>query len=119
MTLPPRQLRQLLYLSSEELRKRRAGKPPGVRPWNAELVRAVELELAVSLSGQENDACTSELAYENWISSEDAASILDWHVRTVRRRRKDIGGRKVAGALVFCERVVREYAGLTDGRAAR
>jgi hypothetical protein len=87
MTLTPRQWRQTLYCVAEELRERRGGKTPGVRPWNAELVRAVELELAVSLSGQENSADTSELEHENWIGSEQAASILGWHVRKVGRRR--------------------------------
>ena len=119
MTLTPRQWRQLLYCSAEELRERRAGKPPGVQPWNAELVRAVELELAVSLAGQENTDDESTLGHENWIGTEQAAEILGWHVRTVRRRRNDLGGRKVAGALVFRESVVRQYAeGLTDGRPA-
>lgn len=45
MTLTPRQWRHVLYCTAEELRDRRAGKSPGVRPWNAEIIRAVELEL--------------------------------------------------------------------------
>jgi hypothetical protein len=119
MTLTPRQWRHVLYCTAEELRERRAGKAPGVRPWNAELVRAVELELAVSLSGQENSTRAAELTYDDPIGSEQAAAILCWHVRTVRRRWEDIGGKKVGRKLVFRESVVRQYAeALTDGRTA-
>jgi hypothetical protein len=111
--LTERQWRQLLYCTAEELRARRAGKSPGVQKWNAELIRAVELELALSAPGQEPGTNESALSHD-WIGSDQAASILGWHVRTVRRRRAYLDGRKVAGALVFRESVVRQYAEGTD-----
>lgn len=118
MSLDERTLRLALWCANQELAARRAGKSPGLQPWNAELVRALELELAVSASGQCQGA---ELKYslheDDWIGSAEAARILRWHERTLRRRASDLDGRKVAGKLVFQASIVRSYAeAVNDGR---
>lgn len=113
MTLSERTLRNAIYCATQELVARENGKAAAnarVQPWNAELVRELELELAVSAAGQSDSADRACLEHEIWIGSDQAARILGWHVRTVRRRRNDLGGQKIAGALMFPESAVREYA---------
>jgi hypothetical protein len=109
------QLRLLIYCTDQERLARHAGKVPGPQGWEAPLIEALAAELAVSASGQQNGGGEGQLSHENWIGSEQAAAILGWHVRTVRRRYADLDGRKVSGALVFRESTVREYSeALTD-----
>jgi hypothetical protein len=121
VSLDERLLRLALHCSEQELQARRHGKPPGVQPWNAELLRALELELAVSLSRPRQDEgdTVSRFSHDDeWIDTRRAAAILGWTPRQVQRRTADLEGRKPGGhALVFRESVVREYAGsLTDAR---
>jgi excisionase family DNA binding protein len=120
MTLTPRQWRQLLFLSAEELRERRAGKPPGVQSWNAELVRAVELELATSEAGTEFDCGNEQSEAKVPISARQAANILECSDRYVRDIAKEkLGGVRVGGRWVFNEDDVLAYAeGRTNDRAA-
>jgi hypothetical protein len=120
MRLTPRLLRLALWCARQELDARRAGKPPGVQPWNAELVRALELELAVSRSRQSaeaDDACSD---HDEWISTREAARLLRWDMRRVQRHASDLDGRRCRcglGGLIFRAPAVREYAEeLTDGR---
>ena len=113
MTLTPRHLRNAIYCATQELIARENGTAAAnarPHPWNGELIRALELELAVSAAGQEDSADQSSSNHEHWIGSEQTAGILGWNVRTVRRHRNDLGGRKIGGALMFPESVVREYA---------
>jgi hypothetical protein len=112
------ELRQLLFCCAEELRARALGKAPGPQQWLRNLVRRLELEVAVSSSRQGcgDDDAASE--HDDWIGTAEAARILRWHPRRVQRLASDLDGRKVSGKLVFSERVVRQYAeGLTDDRA--
>ena len=118
MSLTSRQLRLALYCSHQELTARRAGKPPGVQPWNAELVRTLELELAVSTSGQETGGETADLNHDRFLTAREAAERLGVDSRTVRRHRlrADLEGRFIGKQWMFPESAVREYAqGLTDG----
>jgi hypothetical protein len=116
--LTPRQLRQLLYCTAEELRARRAGKSPGVQPWNAELLRAVELELATSESGSEFDCANEESQAKVPISARQAADILCCSTRYIRDIAERIGGVRVDGRWLFDEDDVMAYAEGNDGRAA-
>jgi hypothetical protein len=106
MNLTADDLRRLLYCCNSELRARRLGKPPGPQPWLAQLVRRLELELAVSSTRQESDC--AETSLETWIGSRLTADILGWDIRTVQRRCADLDGRKVGGRWIFPETVVRE-----------
>lgn len=112
MGLDNRLLRLALYCAAEELRARRAGKCR-VQPWNAELVRALELEVALSASGQEVSDNMSPSLHEiddEWIGTLEAARILRWHERQARRRATDLEARKVAGKWIFHAATVRQYA---------
>jgi hypothetical protein len=113
------ELRWLLYCTAEELRARARGKPPGPQPRLVNLVRRLELEVAVSSTRQEADYETPESEHEVWIGSHLAAQELRWDIRQVQRLASDLEGRKVAGRWIFPESVVQQYAeGLTDDRRA-
>ena len=121
MSLTPRLWRLCLWCAQEELNARRNGKTPGVQAWNAELVRALEMEVAVSSTrqqdcdGQPNCHCE----HDDWIGSVAAAQILGWNIRDVQRKSADLDGRKFAGKWRFRESAVLQYAeGLTNGRLA-
>jgi hypothetical protein len=118
--LTPRQWRQVLFCCAEELRERRAGKTPGVQPWSAKLVRAVELELATSESGSEFDCGNGQSEAKAPISARDAAEILRCTTRYIRDIAEErLGGVKVDGiGWVFNEDDVLAYAeGRNNGRA--
>lgn len=119
MSLTERQLEQAIWCAGQELGARRAGKPPGVRPWNAELIRALELELATASSSRQ-DGCRdpSDSDHEDqFIGSVRAARILGWTVRQVQRYAADLEAEKISGKLVFRTRNVIEYAeALTHAR---
>jgi hypothetical protein len=114
------EVRQLLYCAAEELRARRLGKPPGPARWLAKLIRRLELELAVSTSGQEACCKTADLNYDRMLTAREAAEILEVTSRTIRRRLAgDLEGQLIGRQWMFPESVVREYAeGLTDVRSA-
>ena len=116
MSFTEQQLRLLIYCTDQERLARNRGKVPGPQGWEDDLIEALAAELAVSPSGQQNGSGEGQLSHEDqWIGSEQAAAILGWHIRTLRRRYADLDGRKVAGSLVFRESTVREYAeALTD-----
>lgn len=112
------ELRQLLYCAAEELRARVRGKRPGPQPWLRDLVRRLELEVAVS-SSRHDERCDLQLCEHEieWIGTTQAASVLGWHERHVQRRATDLDGQKVAGKWIFRATVVRNYAeALNDGR---
>ena len=111
------ELRYLLYCCSAELRARRAGKPPGVQRPLVDLVRRLELELAVSDVRQEQDGGVSGSEYEA-IGSQEAADILGWTTRQVQRRAADLDGRKTnPRCWVFPKRSVLDYReAMSDGR---
>ncbi len=119
--LTERELRLALYCAHEELRARR-GEQRTRRPpmaWNAELVRALELELAVSStrqSGRGESACSED--EQEWITTADAAARIGWSIRTVQRRHADLEGRKIGRQYLFPSSAVREQAeALTDDRS--
>lgn len=117
MTFTGAELGQILYCCAEELRARQRGKPPGPQPWLRNLVRRLELEVAVSPTRQEKNRDTTDLGHDSWIGSQLAAKLLGWDIRQVQRRAADFDGRKVGARWVFREAAVREYAeGLTNGR---
>jgi hypothetical protein len=120
MSLDERLLRLALYCAGEERDARREGKPPGVQAWNSELIRALELELAASASGQPAADRMSSFSHEqddDWIGTLAAARILQWDERRTRRHAADLEGRKVAGKWVFRAKAVTAYAeGLTHAR---
>jgi hypothetical protein len=119
MTLTSRQWRQVLFCTAEELRARRAGKAPGVQPWNAELVRAVELELAVSESGHDSVGDQQHWEADRWITARQAADILGLSKRQTQRLAADLEGHRVDGRWQFRQSTVMNYTeGRQDGRAA-
>lgn len=102
--LTPRQWRQVLFCCAEELRERRSGKAPGVRPWNAEIVRAVELALATSGSGTEISCGHEQSKAKVPIGVRQAAEILGCSSRYVRSIAEEkLGGVRVAGRWLFDE----------------
>lgn len=114
----PRLWRFALWCAAEELRARHAGKLPGVQPWNAELVRALELELAVSSTRHES-ACSAEQSDyddDDPIGTLDAARLLGWSMRRVQRHAGDLDGHAVGGRLVFQRTTVIEYREAMNGR---
>jgi hypothetical protein len=117
VSLTSRVLKLALYCAGEELRARHAGKPPGVQAWNAEVVRALELEIAVSTSGQETGWETAGLNHDRFLTARESADIIGVDSRTVRRLAADLEGRLCGRQWMFPEAVVREYAeGLIDAR---
>lgn len=114
MSLSEKHIRLALSCAYEELEARRRGKTPGVQPWNAELIRALELELAVSPRRQTDgqvDACLEHEHDDEWIGSRQAAAILGWHERKVQRLAADLDGQKISGRdFLFNARHVRDYA---------
>ena len=104
-----RSLRLALWCANQELDARRSGKHPGVQPWNAELIRAIELELAVSASGQaEHDNMSLSDHDDELLSTAEAARLLRWHERTLRRRASDLGGRKTSAGWIFQASVIHD-----------
>lgn len=116
--LNERHLQLLLYCCGQELAARRAGKKPGVQQWNSEVIRALELELAVTRTRQ-SERERDSLSNHEHIDSRTAARILGWSLRRVQRHAADLDGHKIAsGAWLFPASVVYDYsAGLNDGRA--
>jgi hypothetical protein len=101
----------MLYCCAEELRARAAGKPPGPQPWLRNLVRRLEMEVALSSSRQDEHGDMPRSDHDDeWIGTVEAARILHWHQRQVQRRAADLEARKVAGKLVFRAATIHEYA---------
>ena len=114
MTLTPRLIRLALYCAGEELRARHAGKAR-VLPWNAELIRALQHQLALSESGHESGCDTEES--EIWISAREAATQLGLSKRQTQRLATDHDGRLIDDRWVFPANAVADYAkGRSDGR---
>lgn len=119
MTLTPRQWRHALFCAAEELRARQAGKPPGPQPWNAELLRALELEIAVSESGRDSADAQQDSEVDRWITARQAADILGLSKRQTQRLAADLQGERVDGRWQFRRSTVMAYAeGREDGRLA-
>lgn len=111
VTFSENELRNLLWCCGAVLRGRRAGiLPGGEQRWLRELARRVELELAASSSRQDSDRGEQYSDYDRWIGSQQTAAILGRDLRWVQRHAAELGGRKVAGALVFRESTIRHYA---------
>ena len=83
--------------------------------WLRDLLRRIELDLAVSRSRQEPDGDEQDLRHDEWIGSRQVAAILRWDIRRVQRQAADLEARKVAGKLVFRNSTVRKYAEGTKG----
>jgi hypothetical protein len=99
-----------LFCAEQELKARRAGKPPGPQPWNAELVRALELETATSGLGHPSDAAESDSEATEWVSTREAAVLLGLSKRQAQRLAADLDGRIIGGRWVFPLTAVAEYA---------
>jgi hypothetical protein len=113
--LNDRELKLLLYCAAEEKRARENGKCP-VQKWNGELIRRVELELAVSRSGHESD-CDAEES-DAWLSAREAATQLGLSKRQTTRLAADLDGRIIDGRWIFSADAVTEYAkGRNDDRS--
>ena len=97
----------MLYCCAEELRARRAGKAP-VMPWNSEILRAVELQVATSEAGSRT-ACTAAQSEDASISARQAAKILRCTSRYIRHIAVELHGVRVDGRWVFDEGIVRDY----------
>lgn len=119
MTFTPDELRHLLYCASEELRARNAGKSPGPAPWLRNLVRRLQLEVAVSESGHPiDDADPESEQQDERITARQAAAILGLSKRQTQRLANDLEGELIDGRWEFRLSAVTEYAeGLTDARS--
>lgn len=71
------------------------------------LWKQLQLRVATSRSGQSSGA---DVSSSKQISTSEAATILGWHERRVRRHARDLDAATVAGRLVYDEHTVREYA---------
>jgi hypothetical protein len=109
VSLDERMIRLALWCAGQEHEARRAGKPPGVQPWNAELVRALELELGVASSGHPPER-NHALSESCWISCREAARLLGISRRQAHRLTGDLDGVLVDGRWLFRQAVVEEYA---------
>jgi hypothetical protein len=111
------ELRKMLYCCASEMRARRSGKPPGPQPWLSNLIRRLELELAVSDSGHDFGWGATDLNHDSPISAREAGVILGLSKRQVQRLAADLEGQLIDGRWIFPESIVKEYAeGLTDAR---
>lgn len=120
MGFTERDLGQLLWCVCAVLRARRDGiLPGGEQRWLRDLVRRIELDLAVSRSRQQSDGDEEHSDCDEWIGSQRVAAMLGRDLRWVQRHAADMGGQKVARQLVFRESAVRDYVeGLNDGRSS-
>jgi hypothetical protein len=94
------------YVFSRFINERIAARksiPAAVLP----LFRRIEL---VSSCGQESESGTEQLDEASSIGVAEAARILDWVPRTVRRHGEELGGWKVGRDWVFTKSVVEQYA---------
>ncbi|WKG03062.1 hypothetical protein [Mycolicibacterium sp. HK-90] len=108
MTLTPRLLRLALHCAQQELDSRAGGAGPRVQSWNAELVRALELELAtMSRSGHRFDDETA--ASDSWLTAQQVASRLGLSKRQVTRLAGALDGELIAGRWLFPDTAVAEY----------
>ena len=110
MTLTVRHLRLALWCANEELRARAAGKLPGVQAWNADLVRALELELAVSQSGHRDDGGEEDWDPQAWMTAAETAVVLGMSKRHVNRIAESLGCKDIGGRRLFPAASVNEYA---------
>lgn len=120
MTMDARLWRLAIWCAEQELECRKAGtRPGGVKRWNGELVRALQLQLAVSRSGHEFGCGSARSEADKLISAREAAALLGMSKRQVCRLVTDLEGISVDGHLIFRESVVAEYAkGREGGRIA-
>jgi hypothetical protein len=110
LTLSDRHLRLVLHCAAEELQARRRGKPPGPRPWNFEVIRALENQLSLTQSRQVDCEDAQDLRHENPIGAGEVARILGWPRRRVQRRAPELDGRLVAGRFLFDSNNIRQLA---------
>lgn len=100
MTLTPRLLQLALHCAQRELDSRAHGAGPRVQPWNAELVRALELELAtMSRSGHRFD--DKAAPSESWLTAQQVASRLGLSKRQVTRLAGALDGEIIGGRWLF------------------
>lgn len=124
MTLTPRLNRLALFLAEQELRTRK-GEPVAPRPpqpigWEAELVRALELEVATSATGSRTACRPAQSDKKEPIGVDKAAEILRCTTRFVRQIAPELGGVKVSGRWLLDEDEVIAYQErLADERRAR
>jgi hypothetical protein len=110
VSLTVRLLSLALYCAQQELDARRNGKVPGVLPWNAELVHALELEVVAMSDPGHGSVCTgTELTHDVHLSAREVAEVLGCTDRQVRRIANDLDGEFVDGRWIFPQAAVREY----------
>jgi hypothetical protein len=119
VSLTPRLWGLALRCAQQELDARAQGKAPGgVQPWNAELIRALELELAVSRSGHRDLGAEQDWDPQEWLTAAEAAGELGMSKRQVTRIANGLGGRIIGGRWLFPTSTVREHReGRQDGNA--
>lgn len=121
MNLAAAELRQLLYCAAEELRARQRGKPPGPQPWLRNLVRRLELEVAVSgsRSRHQTDCGEPQSDADERISARQAATMLGLSKRQVQRLAADLDGEIIDGRWLFSRTAAEDYAkGRVNGGSA-
>jgi hypothetical protein len=102
-------IRAAYYCCAEVLRGRRlCGQP--VPAWLRRLYDRLDAEVRASRSRQENACQLPELEPDEWISAQQAATILSWSKRHVQRRATDLDGRIIGGRWLFRREDVIDYA---------
>jgi hypothetical protein len=111
-------VRAAYYCVAEVIRLRQLGGIP-VPDWLRRHYNHLDAEVRVSHTRQESEGSRT-YSESDLIGTGEAADMLGWNIRKVQRLAADLGGRRVAGRLVFSSFEVHEYAeGLEDGRSGR
>ena len=112
MTLEPRLLKNALWCVGQEFDARKRDKRVSRTGWEAELIRALELEIRTTEDGSATAATGADSkATEKLIGSRQAANILRCTPRYIRDiAEQELGGVWCEGRWVFDEQVVRNYA---------
>jgi hypothetical protein len=64
-----------------------------------------ELQFRCALSSERHQSSDDP---EQWIPSREAAEMLVWNIRTVQRRKADLGGKRMGRSLMFPAATVKE-----------
>ncbi|MCV7285353.1 helix-turn-helix domain-containing protein [Mycolicibacterium wolinskyi] len=119
MKLTDDEVQAALYCVVEVVDRRRRANIP-VPPWMIQLARRLNLTSALSDRGHELDSGGEQSEPERLIGTREAAAILGFSPRHVRRIAGDLDGETISGRVLFSLSTVAEYAQeKTDGRHRR
>jgi hypothetical protein len=101
---------QAAYYCVAEVRRHRQRKGQPVPAWLHRHYDRMDAAFLMSLAGHESDCSTPQSKNDEWISTKEAAAIVNLSPRHVRRIQADLCGEKRVGRLLFPLHAVTEYA---------